>query len=62
MKSNIINHILSFSNIARPNSVIRYPTAQHLNGVIIVHAYWLSKIIHTGKSSKIIHTGKSPSE
>lgn len=62
MKSNIINHILSFLNIARPNSAIRYPTAKYLNGVIIVHACWLSKITHTGKSSEIIHTGKSPSE
>lgn len=51
MKSNIINRILTYLKIARLNSVIMYPTAQYLNGVILVHTYWLSKITHTEKSS-----------
>lgn len=58
MKSNILRGL----KIERPNSVIRYPAAQYLNGVIIVHAYWLNEITHTGKSSEITHTGKHSSE
>jgi hypothetical protein len=51
VKSNIINHISTWLKIARPNPVIWCPTAQDLNGVIIVSTYWLSEITHTGESS-----------